>query len=76
MADSKPFLSRLWEKISELLEVLGYSRFSLFVVAVGAALIFTGQGREIGQYGFDEFLEVKSLVMRIGRTRQPWVRED
>lgn len=35
----------------------------------------SGQGREIGQYGFDEFLEVKSLVMRIGRTRQPWVRE-
>lgn len=36
----------------------------------------SGQGREIGQYGFDEFLEVKSLVMRIGRTRQPWVRKD
>ncbi|MES2846083.1 MAG: aldehyde dehydrogenase family protein [Pseudomonadota bacterium] len=34
----------------------------------------SGQGREIGQYGFDEFLEVKSLVMRIGRTRAPWVR--
>ena len=33
----------------------------------------SGQGREIGQYGFDEFLEVKSLVMRIGRTRAPWV---
>ena len=34
----------------------------------------SGQGREIGQYGFDEFLEVKSLVMRIGRTRTPWVK--
>ena len=34
----------------------------------------SGQGREIGQYGFDEFLEVKSLVMRIGRTRAPWVK--
>ncbi|MEZ5772311.1 MAG: aldehyde dehydrogenase family protein [Defluviimonas denitrificans] len=34
----------------------------------------SGQGREIGQYGFDEFLEVKSVVMRIGRTRAPWVR--
>ena len=34
----------------------------------------SGQGREIGQYGFDEFLEVKSLVMRIGRTREPWVK--
>ncbi len=35
----------------------------------------SGQGREIGSYGFDEFLEVKSLVMRIGRTRAPWVRQ-
>lgn len=34
----------------------------------------SGQGREIGQYGFDEFLEVKSLVMRIGRSRAPWVK--
>jgi len=33
----------------------------------------SGQGREIGRYGFDEFLEVKSLVMRVGRTRAPWV---
>lgn len=35
----------------------------------------SGQGREIGRYGFDEFLEVKSLVMRIGRTRAPWVKD-
>ncbi|MGB2354834.1 MAG: aldehyde dehydrogenase family protein [Planktomarina sp.] len=35
----------------------------------------SGQGREIGSYGYDEFLEVKSLVMRIGRTREPWVRD-
>jgi betaine-aldehyde dehydrogenase len=34
----------------------------------------SGQGREIGAYGFDEFLEVKSLVMRVGRTRAPWVK--
>ena len=34
----------------------------------------SGQGREIGTYGFDEFLEVKSLVMRVGRTRTPWVK--
>jgi acyl-CoA reductase-like NAD-dependent aldehyde dehydrogenase len=34
----------------------------------------SGLGREIGPYGFDEFLEVKSLVMRIGRTRAPWVK--
>ncbi|MDA7425557.1 aldehyde dehydrogenase family protein [Thalassococcus lentus] len=34
----------------------------------------SGQGREIGKYGFDEFLEVKSLVMRVGRdSRTPWV---
>ncbi len=33
----------------------------------------SGQGREIGRYGFEEFLEVKSMVMRIGRTRTPWV---
>lgn len=35
----------------------------------------SGQGREIGSYGFEEFLEVKSLVMRIGRTRAPWVKK-
>ena len=34
----------------------------------------SGQGREIGKYGYDEFLEVKSLVMRVGRdSRAPWV---
>ncbi|MFN3844653.1 MAG: aldehyde dehydrogenase family protein [Paracoccaceae bacterium] len=33
----------------------------------------SGQGREVGRYGMEEFLEVKSLVMRIGRTRAPWV---
>lgn len=34
----------------------------------------SGQGREIGRHGFEEFLEVKSVVMRQGRTRTPWVR--
>ncbi|WP_415402939.1 aldehyde dehydrogenase family protein [Tateyamaria sp. SN3-11] len=34
----------------------------------------SGQGREIGRYGFEEFLEVKSLVMRVGRSRTPWVQ--
>ena len=33
----------------------------------------SGLGREIGRYGMDEFLEVKSLVMRIGRSRPNWV---
>lgn len=36
----------------------------------------SGQGREIGSYGFEEFLEVKSLVMRVGRSRVPWVQDD
>lgn len=34
----------------------------------------SGLGREIGRHGLEEFLEVKSLVMRIGRSRAPWVR--
>ena len=33
----------------------------------------SGQGREIGRHGLEEFLEVKSVVMRIGQTRSPWV---
>ncbi|MEM7319497.1 MAG: aldehyde dehydrogenase family protein [Pseudomonadota bacterium] len=33
----------------------------------------SGQGREIGRYGFDEFLEVKTVAMRVGRTRACWV---
>ncbi len=34
----------------------------------------SGQGREIGRYGFEEFLEVKSVVMRVGNSRMPWVQ--
>lgn len=33
----------------------------------------SGQGRELGRYGIEEFLEVKSVQMRIGDTRPRWV---
>ncbi|ESW61784.1 MAG: sorbosone dehydrogenase [Rhodobacter sp. CACIA14H1] len=34
----------------------------------------SGQGREVGRYGLEEFMEIKSVVMRIGRTRANWVK--
>jgi acyl-CoA reductase-like NAD-dependent aldehyde dehydrogenase len=34
----------------------------------------SGLGREIGKQGLEEFLETKSLVMRLGRSRAMWVK--
>ena len=34
----------------------------------------SGSGRELGRFGLDEFMELKTLTMRIGRTRSPWVK--
>lgn len=33
----------------------------------------SGLGRELGHNGIDEFLEIKTVQMRIGKTRQMWI---
>jgi len=33
----------------------------------------SGQGRELGRFGIDEFLEIKTVQMRIGKTRANWI---
>ena len=33
----------------------------------------SGQGRELGRYGLEEYFETKTVQMRIGRTRANWV---
>jgi len=33
----------------------------------------SGQGRELGRFGIEEFLEIKTVQMRIGKTRANWI---
>ena len=45
----------------------GFTKFAFSVIKQ------SGQRQEIGRYGFEKFLEVNSVVMRIGNSRAPWV---
>ncbi len=33
----------------------------------------SGQGRELGRFGIEEFIEIKTVQMRIGKTRPNWI---
>jgi len=48
-------------------------RMDGFVAPPSGGVKERGQERELGRYGLDEFLEVNTVQMRIGRTRAPWV---
>lgn len=36
----------------------------------------SGQGRELGRYGMEEYLEIKTVQMRVTRGRDTWLKEN
>ncbi len=35
----------------------------------------SGQGRELGYYGVEEFLELKTVQIRVSNTRKAWISQ-